>query len=430
MKTRPALTIAGTLLVLSTAVTAQETNSSPENPLLDGIRLTTSSRIIRGLLVKEDATNVYVKSGDRKTPVVVPKVVILTREKVKVRESEAYTPEERVDQRAAGIDPKDVAGLKKLAAFASGLRLFKRARGFYEQAAAADPSRKEEIKGLVAGLEKRIREARAEELLAEIRGLAKMGDYPKAIERAGAFLKEFGDTAAGKENPDLVAALEKEAEARSEGRVDALIPKVRRLVVSKRSALIAKYSRREHKLQEVLKRVPEFDALIASHVAKALKATPEEVRLAWSRRERKPRNVGFGSGSWIPLGGQDGGWDTDSKAKATPRKQDEFTRRLLERIPRVMAKRKPRPEPQSVDLAKKLQTREEWWAGASTRDRRAFVEAEYARKSGWIEKKALTRKCSTCYGKGYRKTTRLNVKLEVQCARCHGVMVDVSIRYE
>src|SRR5262245_27842578 len=75
------------LLKRTPAATA---SSGPAVNLIDGIRLITSNREVIGVLVKEDATQVYVKTKDSKTPVVVPKNDSLIRrdDGIKVKESD------------------------------------------------------------------------------------------------------------------------------------------------------------------------------------------------------------------------------------------------------------------------------------------------------------------------------------------------------
>src|SRR5204863_6976398 len=85
---------------------------------------------------------------------------------------------------------------------------------------------------------------------------------------------------------------------------------------------------------------------------------------------------------------------------------------------------------QPQPLGKKLETKDEWWATASTTDRRNFVEAEYAKNSGAVKKEVKTKKCSVCNGEGIRKETRQGVACECKCLRCHGSKEDDIVIYQ
>jgi hypothetical protein len=83
-----------------------------------------------------------------------------------------------------------------------------------------------------------------------------------------------------------------------------------------------------------------------------------------------------------------------------------------------------------VPLGKKLETKDEWWATASTSDRRNFIEAEYAKNSSAVKKEVKTKKCSVCNGEGIRKEVRQGVACECKCLRCHGSKEDDIIVYQ
>ena len=78
----------------------------PAVDLIDGIRVHTISRTVVGVLVREDADRLSIKTSDSRTPVVVPKSGVLSREdRVEIPETEAYSTAERVERRAAKLDP-------------------------------------------------------------------------------------------------------------------------------------------------------------------------------------------------------------------------------------------------------------------------------------------------------------------------------------
>lgn len=205
---------------------------------------------------------------------------------------------------------------------------------------------------------------------------------------------------------------------------DPFVQKVSDAFRSRLAEHIAKASGSKVALDEATSQAAKFDEAVVEEIAKKLNASPDEVRDAWKKRERKPKKVTYGDGSWIVLDGQDGG--LDSALKGTPVPQDN----LMDRGPSILTRRKPPPPPEPVPLGKPLKTKAEWWTTSTPGERAAFVETEYARKSALVEKKEETKKCSTCSGKGSLNTNRGGIGMTVVCGRCHGSKEDVVVLYE
>jgi hypothetical protein len=205
---------------------------------------------------------------------------------------------------------------------------------------------------------------------------------------------------------------------------DPFVQKVSDLVRARAAALISKAAAPKTTPEEALAQAAKLDDAIVDEVSKKLSVTAAEVREAWKKRERKSKTVGYGPGSWIVQGGQDGG--LDSAVKGTPVPEDN----LMDRGPSILTKRKPPPPPEPVPLGKPLKTKAEWWAAASPGERSACVEAEYARKSELVEKKEETKKCATCSGRGTLNTNRGGIGLVIVCGRCHGSKEDIVLHYE
>ena len=77
--------------------------------------------------------------------------------------------------------------------------------------------------------------------------------------------------------------------------------------------LFSLYGSTKFKIADALQRANKIDEEVVAELAKRMKATPEEINGAWAKREMKPKTVTYGDGSWIVLGGQDGGLDSDMK---------------------------------------------------------------------------------------------------------------------
>ncbi len=401
--------------------------------LIDAVRIVTASREVVGVLVKEEAGQIHVKTKKQKQPEIVPASAVMLREKVRIPESEAYSPDEMVDMRVEKIDPTNADALLETAEFAASLKLYERAKELLQKAAAADPARKDYFDRRIAENETLIKEAKAAAALAAVRKLMEEMEYPKAVEEARKFLSEYGDTDLGKQNKDLLAILEKESKDFEVRRAEVLKSKVPEMWKAKRASLLSQYSSAKYKLSEARSNVHKIDTEIAADLAKKFKVSPEEITRAWELRDPKPRTVSYGSGSWIAKGGQDGGLDTD--AKYDPRQNQ--PQQSVQNNPFFPfggfggTSRRRQPQQQKpIVLGQKLQTSEEWWQTASSSDRRSWLEAEYANTSQCVKKvKEDTRKCPDCAGEGVFRANRMGVNCEVKCKRCHGVMVDLIIQY-
>jgi len=205
---------------------------------------------------------------------------------------------------------------------------------------------------------------------------------------------------------------------------DPFIVKVTDLVRARLAARVSQAIGPKSKFEEAVAAAAAMEETIVAESAEKLGLSTDEVRDAWKKRERKPRKLAYGDGSWIVLGGQDGGLDSDVKAR--PAESGE----LIPSGPSILTRRKPPPPAEPVPMGKPLRTRDEWWATATSAERAAFVEGEFARKSPMVEKKEDSKKCATCNGKGVLAVRRGGLGLAVVCSRCHGAKDDVLLSWE
>src|SRR5688572_7642452 len=125
----------------------REPEPVPGEAIIHGVLVLTSARDVLGVVVKEDAAILHVKTARAAAPTPVPKSAILRKIAVRVPESDVFTTEEMLQRRAP--DEGDARSLIAVGRFAARLKLFDRAREFYEKALAADPARKDEIVALI-----------------------------------------------------------------------------------------------------------------------------------------------------------------------------------------------------------------------------------------------------------------------------------------
>jgi hypothetical protein len=206
---------------------------------------------------------------------------------------------------------------------------------------------------------------------------------------------------------------------------DPFVQKVTDMVRARWTALVSQATGSKVKFEEAVSKAAKLEETILAESAEKLGLTPDEVRDAWKKREKKPRKVACGDGSWLVLGGQDGGLDSDVKGTPVPETTD-----LVGGGPSILTRRKPPAPGEPVPLGKPLKNREQWWATATTGERLAFVEGEFIRKTTMVEKKEESKKCPTCNGKGSLNVKRGGIGLTVICSRCHGTKEDVILVYE
>jgi hypothetical protein len=409
--------------------------------MLDGVRAMTAGRDVVGILVKEDANGLHIKTKDAKAPVQVPKSALLRPyEAVKVPEADAYSSDEMVDLRVAKANEKDYASMMELGTFAASVKLYERAKEFYQKAAAADPSKKEETDSILAKNEGLIKEGKAAALLAQVKEFVETIEFAKAVEVAKKLLSDFADTDVARQNKTIADDIQKKAKDYEGKRAEYLAENVPQVYKERRAALFSQYGSSKYKIAEALNLATKIDEAVVAELAKRMKATPEEITAAWGKRETKPRTVTYGDGSWIVKGGQDGGLDTDAKTQPNQNRNNGNngngnnggfgfggrgrTGGTTGGNTKTNSNNQPQP------LGKKLETKDEWWSNASSSDRRNFVEAEYAKNSSAVTKEVKTKKCSVCNGEGIRKETRQGIQCDCKCLRCHGAKEDDIVVYQ
>jgi len=418
-------------------------DAGPSVEMIDGVQAITQTREVIGILKGEDANQLLIKSKESKTPVPVPKSGLLRPiENRKIKLTDAFSFDEIVDREAEKAS--DYPSLVKVGRMAAGFKLYERAKEFYQKALAADASKKDEIDPILAQNEVLIKEGKASALLAEVKDAVENTEYAKATELAKKLLAENSDTETAKQNKDLVAQIEREAKDFEVKKAEILAQKVPEMYKVKRQALLSSYSGSKFKLiTEARSAVAKIDEEVQKDLAKMLKSTPEEIKTAWDKRDTtKTRTVTAGPGSWILLGGQDGGMDTDQKYTPPPANQknpnNPGNQGGMGGLGGVMGGRgnqggrnNPQQPAQPVELGKKLETSAQWWATSSQTDKKNFIETEYARTSSAVKKvEEKTKKCTQCQGEGTLKATRgPGVSCDVKCPRCHGAKDDAVVIY-
>jgi tetratricopeptide (TPR) repeat protein len=368
---------------------------------IDGVRVVTSNREVVGIVAGETDQVLRVKTAGGASPVAIPKQAILLRRSEKIREGDAYSPAERVARREKeATTPEQLIDLGR---FACGLRLYARAREIFTRAAEGGDAHRGEASELARQCAALIREADAEAALAAVLSLQRETKYDAAIEAAERWLAQFADTNLCRRRGGLVKALRDERAEFQKNRAKVLAVRVPEVWRSVRNALWSKYADRKYTFREATSAVEKLDAEIVAEVTRRIGATTEEAARFWSIRDARPITAGMGSGTWIYLGGQSGGFDHDSGEK-----RDEHRYRL----------------------GRPLQTHEDWWSDADVSQRRRWLQALYAFTSSMVKRTAEEdRECPHCRAAGTLTATRLNRTVEVVCPRCHRTKKEQSVTF-
>jgi len=205
---------------------------------------------------------------------------------------------------------------------------------------------------------------------------------------------------------------------------DPFVGKVSDMVRSRLAAHVSRLTGPKVKFEDAAAGAAALEETIVQEAADKLRTTADEVRAAWKKREKKPRKLTFGDGSWIPLGGQDGGLDSPLMGRPAG------TGELIPGGPSILTRRKPPPPPEPVPLGKPIPAKDQWWAGATSGERAAFVEGTFVRTSSMVDRKEDSKKCPTCNAKGTLNVRRGGIGLTVVCSRCHGAKDDLLLVYE
>jgi len=406
---------------------------SPGEAMVDGVVLLTAAREVIGVVARDEPALLHVKVATSPRPTPVPKVAILKRIDLRIRESEAYTEDEMIERRAKAAGPQDAAALIAVGKFAAGLRLYERARDFYVKAAGVEPARQPEVASLLAENDRLMLEAKAADLIAEVRRLLDELDHPKALDLAKRFLTEYAATALAKANASLVEQVEKEAKEFAIHRAEVLAAKVPNLWRAKRTELIARAA--QLPLAEARQRMTKIDEEIGKDLTQRLKAALTEIEVAWEKRDAKPRVAHYGSGTWIARGGQNGGFDFQAPPP-DPALQQQNPDQILIPIQGpdgrvlyyVSAGASGGGKPKELGMF--LQKHEDWWSQVGLGSRRSWLEADYASASSCVKRlEEKTRKCPACNAGGKVWVTRSNLPVLALCPRCHGVKDDVGVQY-
>jgi tetratricopeptide (TPR) repeat protein len=403
--------------------------------ILDGVRIVTASREVVGVITSEDAQQIFVKTAGSASPVPVPKGAILKRDGLKINEIDAYSPDEMVAKRETAAGEGDMGKLLEVGRFAQALKMYAKAKELYEKAAALDESKKSEVEPLIAAVVVLIREDDAQKALAGVKKLAEDTKYPEAIEAADKFLTDFADTECGKANKSLKADLEKEAKEFEANRSKILAAKVPDAWRSIRNSMFGEYSNAgKFKIAEARSNVDKMDAEIAKRVGAKFNCTQDEAEQFWQKREKKAKTVSLNTGSWILLGGQDGGMDFtgDPNAQDGQGQSNNPVDDFVKKFGGNRGGNRGGQQPKKLEWGKPLQTSQQWWETASQSARRDWLEAYYVLNvSALVEKdQPVNKDCPYCKAQGTVKAMRNARSIDVICPRCHGAKYEQSVTYK
>ncbi len=437
----------GTFFIKWSQVPSREKNRILDKPtssnaqVMDGVRIvTSSSRLVLGdstgaLIdpvpesVSELNDTFQVKTRSSSRPVLVPRSAVESYERLRIRESDAFSKEEMVTRREANLDPNDADATYSLGEYALLLELYPKAKSLWQSALQLDPSRKGEIESRIAKVDNLILESEAKLALETLLKLAQKGKFDEAISAADLFRENYADTDVGLANPNLAELIEKEKASYEKNRSAYLAQKIPDAWRSLRKSLLAEYAKKKYRCAEARNKVSTLDQEIQDKLSEQFNCSPEDLLVAWESRGEKKQKVSMSDASWLyQPGGNGGEIDYQGGGRSEVGDDDpveDFARKFG-------GKQRGKGQTQKKeDPPETLKTSDEWWASASTTKRKNFLTAEYALNSGNVKViKKDEKKCSRCRGEGTRKDKRNGEYVQVLCDRCHGGAIDFTVTFD
>jgi hypothetical protein len=412
-----------------------------ERPTVKCVRLITDQQsVYEGLVVDETPEKLTLKLGARKIP--IPVKSIKHRVEIELDADQVYTPDELYELKAAETDATTVEGNQLLADYALARGLAAKARAHYEKIKEIDPARKEAIDRLLEDFDKRMKEAEAKKLRADILALAKDGKFEQVKEMMAKLKDGFAETEATRDLDELAKKLQAEEELWKTKRDELLKKEIIPAWYETMDRLIRRKVNERNVTIEAARAYVEsnLDAEIKATLASKYSIKDADVDRYWSDRLiPQPRSASYGSGTWIIAGGQSG--PIQLKAANAQRQGqgqggragggNNAGRSTLERLlggGRTPA-RQQQPQAQAQPQVYKLDTPEEWWQGVSSVMRVDWLKAAFAEKA----LKVVQRKekaCPQCGGQGTFRRASADGTEDLPCKRCHGTKNEVTVLYQ
>jgi len=324
---------------------------------------------------------------------------------------DVYTGEELYQQELARLPADDAPGHFELARFCERILEYERAVEHYRRAAQLDATyHADELPNRLARAEERARNRAQVEYLRQIDMLRGRGRFDQALAMAGAFEEAFPGSALAREAQRKLKQIERTREAALRDRTPrAWHAWVGRLAQQKARdpelSLEAALSWVEEALsEEVLTAVhKELSATLSQTV------TAEEVSRFWAERKGgSMHKASYGEGTWL-LGPQEARAGlAEEPVQAGPTTETERERAKIEtRVKRYL-------ENQTVMRTAKAEAgqedeRQSFWEGWSALERKQWMVARFAEKSGdmRVVRIDLT-ECQQCGGTGVREEVNIN----------------------
>lgn len=369
-----------------------------EADLIDGVRIITNIRIVEGVVLTENETDITLKNAQG-TPIIA-KSAILKRLLIKIKKLSIYTPLELLQAKESELPMKNPDSLIILGSYARELKQYNEALKYFERAVEMDPSKQAQVVQLLESLQTEMRESDAADILAEIQKLERSAKFDEAEALCAKLTDEYAETHTAKGNKGILDRIKEEGKKYRENRDKFLEQKVVERWKALISSAVGKYSSSSVTFDEAAKYVGDsMDKEIVDQIAKQFSINDQEVVAYWGKRPNQPQSAGYDSGSWIVGGGTTG---SDYQGSDIP--QNEI---------------------------RMLQSDLEWWKSASSTTRKKWLTAYYADTSSNIKKleKKNDTKCSQCRGEGAVPADRGGKRVNVICPRCHGVKNDITITY-
>jgi hypothetical protein len=413
-------------------------------PMVKGLRVVTDQQsVYEGVVVEDTAEKLTLKLGAKKFP--IPVKSIRQRVEVELDAEKVFTAEEQYDQKVAEIDATTADGNMVLAEFALAHGLSAKARTHYEKVKEVDPARKESIDKILADFDRRMKEAEAKKLRADILALSEAGKFDQVKDMLAKLKESFEGTEAAQDVDSLTQKIQAEQEKFVKNRDEQLKKKIAPDWYETMDRLIRRKVAERNVTLEVAKAYVEgqLEAAIKATLASKYEIKDADVDRYWAERPAGTnRSASYGSGSWVIAGGQSGpiqlkgaqqqpqqnprGGNTGGLNRSNARSTLD---RLLGGGGSRGNQRQQQPQAQAKPPEYKLDTAEEWWQSVTGLTRSEWLRAVFAEKALKVSSRK-ERACLQCGGQGTFTYSSPGGQEEVPCKRCHGTKNDVTVIFQ
>lgn len=414
--------------------------------LVPALKVTTfTGDELLGVEEKRDATTLHLRRRDNVTPIPIKNIKRIAA--VTVDALEVENPANVLERMKAGMDPAQAVEWYNLGLTAEALTLYEQAQSSFEKCLDLDAtfSKRDLIDERVKGLAIKIKEREQTAELNRIVALKMHGEFDAALAASAKFVQTWPAS-------QLRPLVEREIRDVSGRRLKSLSVKIRAdFYAYLRSTAQTVARDREKKLGEAMTWAKDTAYKDVTDKLMALYSIGEkEVAELWEQRglEGSPQVSSYGGGTFVLKDDAKKGYEkgkvdpTEAKPAPSAGGEKSLEEKIADKLKEAAAARAAanKKKVQKADtIADVPPTPEEWWAGAATEERAAFLMAFFAEHAGRVRVISLEqRRCVLCDGTGILQAVAVSSAQQQSekdqgpppCSRCKSLTFDRIVKYK